>query len=57
MQSFLDGLSIHFSDKDKPVPDLTVICKPDIIKKDGAHGTPDLVIEVLSPSTAFNDRG
>lgn len=34
-----------------------IICNRDIIKKDGVRGVPDLVVEVLSPSTARNDRG
>ena len=33
-----------------------IVCDPDKIKKDGVHGAPDLVVEVLSPSTARNDR-
>jgi len=38
------------------VPDLIVICNPDIIKEDGVHGAPDLVIEILSRSTGRRDR-
>ena len=34
-----------------------VVCDPDKVKRDGIHGAPDLVIEVLSPSTARYDRG
>lgn len=34
-----------------------IICNKDIIKNDGIHGTPDLIVEVLSPSTSKNDRG
>lgn len=34
-----------------------IVWNRDIIKKDGIHGTPDLIVEVLSPSTAKNDKG
>ena len=34
-----------------------VVCDPDKIKSDGVYGAPDFVVEVLSPSTAKNDRG
>lgn len=37
-------------------PDLSVICDPDKIDEHGCKGAPDLVIEVLSSSTARNDR-
>lgn len=34
-----------------------VVGDTDKIKLDGVHGAPDLVVEVLSPSTAKNDKG
>ena len=37
------------------VPDLLVICDKTKIQDDGIYGVPDLVIEVLSPSTAGVD--
>ncbi len=36
-------------------PDILVICDPSKIKKQGAVGTPDLVVEILSPGTALVD--
>ncbi len=39
------------------VPDVAIICDRDKIKYNGIYGAPDLVVEVLSPSTAANDRG
>lgn len=37
-------------------PDLVVVCDPQKIDRAGVRGAPDLVIEVLSPSTALRDR-
>ena len=51
-----DGSTVYLTDEDHFVPDMTVVCDPDKIRSDGVHGAPDLVVEVLSPSTAKNDR-
>lgn len=53
---FSDGLLVHLTDDDKFVPDMMVVCDRSKIKSDGVHGAPDLVVEVLSPSTAKDDR-
>ena len=49
-------VDVHLSDKDQFIPDAMIVCNPDIVKEDGIHGAPDLVVEILSPSTARNDR-
>lgn len=51
-----DGSTVYLTDEDHFVPDMMVVCDPDKIKGDGIHGAPDLVVEVLSPSTAKNDK-
>ena len=51
-----DGLLVHLTDENKFVPDMMVVCDRSKIKSDGVHGAPDLVVEVLSPSTAKDDR-
>lgn len=54
---FGNGLLVHLTDTDKFVPDVMVVCDRSKIKGNGVHGAPDLVVEVLSPSTSQNDRG
>ncbi len=53
---FGDGLLVHLTEEDRFVPDMMVVCDPRKVKSNGVHGAPDLVVEVLSPSTAKNDR-
>ena len=36
-------------------PDILVVCDPSKIDRSGCIGAPDLVVEILSPSTASND--
>ncbi len=37
-------------------PDISVICDSEKIDKRGCVGAPDLIIEILSPSTAYTDQ-
>lgn len=53
---FSDGIDLYLDDNNRFVPDMMVVCDPDKIKPDGIHGAPDLVVEVLSPSTMRNDK-
>lgn len=55
--AFSDGVDVYLTEKDRVIPDAMIVCNKDIIKKNGIHGAPDLIVEVLSPSTAKNDRG
>ena len=52
-----DGEAVFLTDNDYFIPDVMVVCDPDKVRKDGVHGAPDLVAEVLSPGTAKRDRG
>lgn len=52
-----DGTDLYLSEKDRFVPDMMVVCDRDKIQENGVHGGPDLVVEVLSHSTANRDRG
>ncbi len=53
---FADKETKEESIKDWVQPDLFVVCDETKIGDKNIHGAPDLVIEVLSPSTARNDR-
>lgn len=54
---FGDGEKVFLTPTDHYVPDFMIVCDRDKIKPDGVHGAPDLVVEILSPSTGVNDRG
>ena len=51
-----DGMDLYLTEENRFVPDFMIVCDPDKIRHDGVHGAPDLVAEVLSPSTTRNDR-
>ena len=54
---FGDGEKVFLTGMDHYVPDFMVVCDRDKIKPDGVHGAPDLVVEILSPSTGLRDKG
>lgn len=56
-EPFADGTDVYLTEKDRVVPDVMIICKKEIIKRNGVHGAPDLAVEVLSPGTEKRDRG
>lgn len=37
-------------------PDISVVCSPEKIDKHGCNGAPDMIVEILSPSTQRHDR-
>ena len=39
-----------------PLPDISVICDPSKLDDIGCKGAPDLIMEILSPSTNRHDR-
>src|SRR5437016_5346149 len=55
---FVAPAAVFLGKHDIVEPDLFFVAKErrSILRKDGVHGAPDLVIEVLSPSTAMYDR-
>ena len=57
-EPFPDGAALYLEeDTEEYRPDGMVVCDPEKTGDDGVHGAPDLVVEVLSPSTARYDRG
>ena len=55
-EAFIDGEEVHLTKDNVYIPDFMIVCNPDKVKDDAIYGAPDLVVEVLSPSTARNDR-
>ena len=53
---YMESPEVELSEKDIVVPDVFVVCDNDKIQTNHIAGAPDIVIEVLSPSTAKNDR-
>ncbi len=58
-RAYIVGLSptdVYLSENDLVQPDVFVICDKSIITKEKIIGVPDVIFEVLSPSTAKKDR-
>ena len=57
-EPYSDGFSVHLfnNDDDYVVPDFFVLCDKGKERVNGIYGAPDLVAEVLSPSTLKRDR-
>ena len=54
---FGDGTDLYLTARERYVPDGMIVCDRSKIRRNGVHGAPDLVVEVLSPGTARRDRG
>jgi len=52
-----DGEKLVLVDGEYVIPDFFVICDRSKYKKDGVHGVPELIVEVLSPKTKKYDCG
>ena len=53
----IQAFNVNLTKKDRLVPDVLVVCNKEIVKDDAVYGAPDLVVEVLSPTTEKRDRG
>ncbi|MCI9457599.1 MAG: Uma2 family endonuclease [Oscillospiraceae bacterium] len=56
-KAFSDGVAVYLTEKDYVIPDVMIVCNPNIIGSNGIHGAPNLIVEILSPGTQKNDRG
>ena len=54
-QIFYAPIDVYLSDDTVVQPDIIVVCDSEKIVKKGCVGAPDLVVEILSPSTAKAD--
>ncbi|QFY44324.1 Uma2 family endonuclease [Candidatus Methylospira mobilis] len=54
-QPFIAPVDVILSERDVVQPDVIVVCDPAKITEKNIQGAPDLVVEVLSPSTAARD--
>lgn len=54
---FMRGLDVHLNEENIYIPDIMIVLDRDKIQDDGIHGAPDLVVEILDPTTAFRIRG
>ncbi len=54
---FYSPIDIYLDEENVYQPDIVFVSKEknEMIKEDGVHGAPDLIIEILSPSTAYYD--
>ncbi len=55
--TLIGNFALYLTERDQFTPDVIVVCDREKIKHTGVYGAPDLVVEVLSPSTAKRDRG
>lgn len=55
-EAFIAPLDVKLSDADIVQPDVLVVCDPRKITNTHIEGTPDVVVEIASPSTAVHDR-
>jgi Uma2 family endonuclease len=52
-----DGYGLFLDDENYVIPDGMIVCDKNKLSEDGVRGAPDLVVEVLSPSSRAYDRG
>lgn len=56
-EAFGDSVDVHLTERDIFIPDVSIVCRSDIIKEKGIFGAPELVVEIISRSTAKRDKG
>ncbi|WP_461202110.1 Uma2 family endonuclease [Anoxybacillus sp. TBDG-1] len=53
---FVAPIDVCFSNDEWVQPDIVIVCDPNKIGDERIIGTPDVIVEMLSPSTAKKDR-
>lgn len=54
---FSDGADVYLTKRDRVIPDGMIVCDRSIIRPNGIHGAPDLILEVISRGTEKRDKG
>ncbi|MCD8347019.1 MAG: Uma2 family endonuclease [Lachnospiraceae bacterium] len=56
--AFISPVDVQLDCDDRTIvePDVLVVCDPSKLRRERVYGAPDLVVEVLSPSTSKKDR-
>ncbi len=54
-QIFYAPIDVYLGDDTVVQPDIIVVCDPEKLQAKGCVGAPDLVVEILSPSTSKTD--
>jgi len=44
-RAFGDGVDVYLTENDRVIPDAMIVCNKNIIKLDGIHGAPDLIVK------------
>lgn len=55
-EPFIAPVDVVLDDRNIVQPDILVVCDPAKVTEKNIQGAPDLVIEILSPSTSVKDR-
>ncbi|HCE42050.1 MAG TPA: Uma2 family endonuclease [Lentisphaeria bacterium] len=54
--TFLSPIDVKLSEEDVVQPDIVVVCNKNQIKETHIEGAPSLAVEIISPSSAMQDR-
>ena len=55
-RSFVSPIDVVLSEDNVVQPDVIIVCDPKKITKQNIQGAPDIVFEILSPSTSLKDK-
>lgn len=56
-QVFTDTIDVYLDEhNNKVIPDVSILCDESKFSKRGYEGVPDLIVEIISPSSVIRDR-